>query len=178
MADSVIPPPLSGTRLLDEYFIENRTRVLEIAAFLDRLDRGDGSAEGDFRIARSARRSRCWRAATIPRIQQVQMILSDPTTEPLARARHRRARAAPTNGPKGWTLMRYIDLHAHMVSRTTDDYKQMAMTGCVAVTEPAFWAGWDRSSASGFEDYFRQLTELRAEAGGASTASGTTPGSA
>lgn len=56
--------------------------------------------------------------------------------------------------------MRYIDLHAHMVSRTTDDYLQMALTGCVAVTEPAFWAGWDRSSADGFEDYFRQLTDF------------------
>ena len=54
--------------------------------------------------------------------------------------------------------MKYIDHHAHMVSRTTDDYQQMALTGCVAVTEPAFWAGWDRSSADGFEDYFRQLT--------------------
>src|SRR5690606_25268139 len=59
---------------------------------------------------------------------------------------------------EGAILMQYIDLHAHMVSRTTDDYEQMAMTGCVAVTEPAFWAGWDRSSADGFEDYFRQLT--------------------
>ena len=56
--------------------------------------------------------------------------------------------------------MKYIDHHAHMVSRTTDDYQQMALSGCVAVTEPAFWAGWDRSSADGFEDYFRQLTEF------------------
>src|SRR3990170_8620495 len=56
--------------------------------------------------------------------------------------------------------MRYIDHHAHMVSRTTDDYQQMALTGCVAVTEPAFWAGWDRSSADGFDDYFRQLTDF------------------
>ena len=54
--------------------------------------------------------------------------------------------------------MKYIDHHAHMVSRTTDDYQQMALTGCVAVTEPAFWPGWDRSSADGMEDYFRQLT--------------------
>ena len=54
--------------------------------------------------------------------------------------------------------MKYIDHHAHMVSRTTDDYQQMALTGCVAVTEPAFWPGWDRSSAEGMEDYFRQLT--------------------
>ena len=56
--------------------------------------------------------------------------------------------------------MRYIDHHAHMVSRTTDDYQQLALTGCVAVTEPAFWAGWDRSTGDGFEDYFRQLTEF------------------
>ncbi len=56
--------------------------------------------------------------------------------------------------------MQYIDIHAHMVSRTTDDYQQMALTGCVALTEPAFWAGWDRSSADGFEDYFRQLTDF------------------
>lgn len=56
--------------------------------------------------------------------------------------------------------MKYIDHHAHMVSRTTDDYQQLALTGCVAVTEPAFWAGWDRSTADGFDDYFRQLTDF------------------
>ena len=48
--------------------------------------------------------------------------------------------------------MKYIDHHAHMVSRTTDDYQQMALTGCVAVTEPAFWAGWDRSTVDGVEE--------------------------
>jgi predicted metal-dependent TIM-barrel fold hydrolase len=47
-----------------------------------------------------------------------------------------------------------------MVSRTTDDYQQMALTGCVAVTEPAFWAGWDRSTVDGVDDYFRQLTDF------------------
>ena len=53
----------------------------------------------------------------------------------------------------------YIDPHIHMISRTTDDYDRMAVAGCVAVTEPAFWAGYDRSSPQGFFDYFRQLTE-------------------
>ena len=56
--------------------------------------------------------------------------------------------------------MRYIDHHAHMASRTTDDYAHMALTGCVALTEPAFWAGWDRSTPEGFDDYFRQLMEF------------------
>lgn len=45
-----------------------------------------------------------------------------------------------------------------MVSRTTDDYRRMAQAGCVAITEPAFWAGYDRCSVEGFRDYFRQLT--------------------
>jgi predicted metal-dependent TIM-barrel fold hydrolase len=30
----------------------------------------------------------------------------------------------------------------------------------VAVSEPAFWAGFDRGSAAGFHDYFRHLTEF------------------
>jgi uncharacterized protein len=55
--------------------------------------------------------------------------------------------------------MRYIDPHIHMVSRTTDDYEHMALAGCLAVTEPAFWAGFARSSPQGFFDYFRQLTD-------------------
>jgi predicted metal-dependent TIM-barrel fold hydrolase len=55
--------------------------------------------------------------------------------------------------------MRYIEPHAHMVSRTTDDYERMALAGCEVVCEPAFWAGFDRSSPAGFFDYFSQLTE-------------------
>ncbi len=56
--------------------------------------------------------------------------------------------------------MRYVDPHIHMVSRTTDDYKRMALAGCVLASEPAFWAGFDRSGPEGFRDYFRQLTEF------------------
>jgi predicted metal-dependent TIM-barrel fold hydrolase len=52
----------------------------------------------------------------------------------------------------------YIDPHIHMVSRTTDDYETLARMGCVALSEPAFWAGYDRGSAAGFRDYFEQLT--------------------
>jgi predicted metal-dependent TIM-barrel fold hydrolase len=55
--------------------------------------------------------------------------------------------------------MRYIEPHGHMVSRVTDDYVDMATAGCEAVCEPAFWAGFDRSSVAGFFDYFCQLTE-------------------
>ena len=55
--------------------------------------------------------------------------------------------------------MRYIEPHAHMVSRVTDDYEAMVTAGCAAVCEPAFWAGFDRSGVQGFYDYFCQLTD-------------------
>ncbi|APW63814.1 TatD family hydrolase [Paludisphaera borealis] len=57
----------------------------------------------------------------------------------------------------------YIDPHIHMVSRTTDDYKRMAVAGCVLVSEPAFWAGFDRSGVEGFRDYFRQLIDFESK---------------
>jgi predicted metal-dependent TIM-barrel fold hydrolase len=56
--------------------------------------------------------------------------------------------------------MNFIDIHAHMISRTTDDYERMAIAGCVALTEPAFWAGYDRRSADVFADYFDHLTDF------------------
>jgi uncharacterized protein len=56
--------------------------------------------------------------------------------------------------------MDYIDPHIHMVSRITDDYETLARMGCVALSEPAFWAGFDRGTVDGFRDYFRQLTEV------------------
>jgi len=55
--------------------------------------------------------------------------------------------------------MKYVDPHIHMVSRTTDDYMRMALAGCVCITEPAFWNGFDRGGVEGFGDYFLQLTQ-------------------
>ncbi|MCG8457021.1 MAG: TatD family hydrolase [Holophagales bacterium] len=54
--------------------------------------------------------------------------------------------------------MKVIDPHMHMVSRTTDDYRIMAAAGIRAVTEPAFWAGFDRGNTEAFRVYFDQLT--------------------
>lgn len=55
--------------------------------------------------------------------------------------------------------MNYIDPHAHMICRTTDDYRRMALAGCIAVTEPAFWPGYDRTSPQAFHDYFTHITQ-------------------
>ncbi len=47
----------------------------------------------------------------------------------------------------------YLDPHAHMISRTTDDYERMAEAGIVAVIEPAFWVGQPRTHVGSYIDY-------------------------
>ncbi len=61
--------------------------------------------------------------------------------------------------------MAFIDPHIHMVSRTTEDYERMAVAGCIAISEPAFWPGFDRRTPEGFYDYFRQLTDFEPRRG-------------
>jgi uncharacterized protein len=51
-----------------------------------------------------------------------------------------------------------IDSHAHMISRTTDDYEAMARAGVVAVIEPAFWLGQPRTNVGSFIDYFAMIS--------------------
>lgn len=50
--------------------------------------------------------------------------------------------------------MKYFEPHIHMLSRTTDDYQNMAKAGVVGVVEPAFWQGQARTNVGTFIDYF------------------------
>ena len=53
--------------------------------------------------------------------------------------------------------MMLIDPHAHMISRTTDDYEAMAASGVVALIEPAFWLGQPRTNAGSYLDYLSSI---------------------
>jgi predicted metal-dependent TIM-barrel fold hydrolase len=53
--------------------------------------------------------------------------------------------------------MMFIDPHAHMISRTTDDYEAMAAAGVVAVIEPAFWVGQPRTHVASYADYLSAI---------------------
>jgi hypothetical protein len=78
-----VTSPLTPKELVDEYFIENRTKLLEIAAFLDRLDRTDSSyAARDFRM-RAFTEALAALGRKGDRLDAIQMLLSDPTTAPL-----------------------------------------------------------------------------------------------
>ena len=53
--------------------------------------------------------------------------------------------------------MMLIDPHAHMISRTTEDYEAMANAGVVAVIEPAFWIGQPRTNVGSYADYLSHI---------------------
>ena len=71
--------PLTATQLVDEYFIENRNRLLELAAFLDRIDRADRRiAASDFRMQVFQEGVAALSGGAPNRLEHIQMLLSDP----------------------------------------------------------------------------------------------------
>jgi predicted metal-dependent TIM-barrel fold hydrolase len=67
-------------------------------------------------------------------------------------------RAEPGGVERSVSADLIIDPHAHMISRTTDDYQAMAQAGVVAVVEPAFWIGQPRTNAGSYLDYLSMIT--------------------
>jgi len=47
--------PMPAPRVLDAYFLEARSKILDLAAVLDRLDRGEGSMAADGRVEKVRR---------------------------------------------------------------------------------------------------------------------------
>jgi hypothetical protein len=87
--------PLTQRELIDEYFMEERVKVIDLAAFLDRLERArEIDAEDDFRL-RSIRDALAVLAGDQGgRVQRVQMIFSDPRSELLDELDQKSAKGA------------------------------------------------------------------------------------
>ena len=85
---------LQRSQVLDLYFIEARLKLIEIAAFLDRMDRAGG--ETDYRLAafRGALNALNSSAPGDSRAEQVLLALSDPTTQPAESSRGKAASGA------------------------------------------------------------------------------------
>ncbi|HXE15169.1 MAG TPA: hypothetical protein VN633_23800 [Bryobacteraceae bacterium] len=75
--------PLTTSQIIDEYFIENRTRILDLAAYLDRLMRSaDGQpASGDFRMQAFRQALQILSSDEPNKIDHIQLVFSDPTVE-------------------------------------------------------------------------------------------------
>lgn len=75
---------MTRNEVLDLYFMDARAKLIDIAAFLDRVDRASGDA--DFRLAafRDAMKELAGENPT--RAKGVLLSFSDPTTEPIEMA--------------------------------------------------------------------------------------------
>jgi hypothetical protein len=73
--------PMPVPRVLDMFFLEARSKLLDLAATLDRLDRGDGAAAADPRLER-IRQALLTLLETEPgraeRVQQIFSLAYDP----------------------------------------------------------------------------------------------------
>ena len=88
------PEPLPAGEAVNEYFIENRHRVLDLAAFLDRLDRSGGDWRADFRMEALVRAIGILSEPGPGRAKRIQMVFSDPTVEPKPTLDQKAARGA------------------------------------------------------------------------------------
>ena len=178
-----MPETRTAAAVFDQEFLPIRAKLLEVAAALDPL-----RPSGWHRERRSplAQNPRCnLHAARVPqRPRRTNPIDLQPPVRRRLAGEFPNDERRMTNAQEFLHLIRhssfestfwlnsrvrhmyYIDPHIHMVSRTTDDYETLAKMGCVGVSEPAFWAGFDRGSVDGFRDYFRQLTEFEPKRAG------------
>jgi hypothetical protein len=74
---------MTRQEVLDLYFMDARCKLIDLAAFMDRVERGSGA--DDFRMSEFRKALDCLQASG-NRAEKVLLALSDPTTEPIAAA--------------------------------------------------------------------------------------------
>jgi hypothetical protein len=72
------------TNLVDLSFMDSRFKLIELAAFLDRVQKA--GQDGDYRVQQLKQAIQCLANDQPDRAKQVLLTFSDPTTEPIAKA--------------------------------------------------------------------------------------------
>ena len=95
-----IPCPMTRGEITDAYFLDHRAKLIDIAAFLDRLDRAppEEGAE-DFRVKAFRECLQLLLDGRSDRARRVLEKLSDHSTEPLDQAPMKGAMGAPPPSP-------------------------------------------------------------------------------
>jgi hypothetical protein len=75
---------MNRKQLLDLYYLDARAKLVDLAAFLDRLDRAEG--ESDFRFDAFYNALAELQTAKSARAVRILEVLSDPTSEPIPAA--------------------------------------------------------------------------------------------
>lgn len=97
-------PPIDRTAVVDRYFIEHRAKLLDLAAYLDRVERASprgGSSGSDFRHDAFVRALGILTDGRPERARRVLELFSDPSTEPIAKAPMKGATGAHPLGQAG-----------------------------------------------------------------------------
>ena len=75
---------MTRQQILDLYFMDARARLIDLAAFMDRVERADG--EEDFRMNAFREALKELDKGNADRARRVLLSFSDPTSEPIDRA--------------------------------------------------------------------------------------------
>lgn len=75
---------MTREQVLDLYFMDARSKLIDLAAFLDRVERAPG--DDDFRIQALRQALKTLSSSGKEKAKQVLLAFSDPTTEPIAAA--------------------------------------------------------------------------------------------
>jgi hypothetical protein len=76
--------PPATTNLVDHGFMDARFKLIDLAAFLDRVQKA--GQEGDYRVQQLKQALACLSGGQPQRAKDVLMTFSDPTVEPIAKA--------------------------------------------------------------------------------------------
>ena len=95
--------PMSTKEVMDAYFLDNRARLVEIASFLDRIDRAQGLEKGktDFRYKAFLRALRSLAKGGDNRVATVLLSFSDLSAEPRESAKGLKGAYGAWEGPFG-----------------------------------------------------------------------------
>ena len=75
---------MNKQQVIDSYFLDARARLIDIAAFLDRVERAEG--EEDFRMAAFRKAVLELSTGNSHKAREVLMVFSDPTEAPIEKA--------------------------------------------------------------------------------------------
>lgn len=96
--------PMPRDAVVDTYFMEHRAKLIDIAAFMDRIDRASDSTPDsgeDFRLKAMREAITVLIDGEGERAKRILNLLSDPTTEPLESAGMKGASGAWPGGIPG-----------------------------------------------------------------------------
>jgi hypothetical protein len=89
---------MTRQQVLDLYFMDARSKLIDLAAFIDRVERAEG--EDDFRMKALRNALKELSSSKKEKAKQVLLALSDPTTEPISAATTKAASGAFPDAPQ------------------------------------------------------------------------------